>query len=162
VSDRHHGGKIGLHDKEDAEWKAVNDGAATLLEDVGESLGPILDSPKRRAKLVEEFRTKPYAFSVVPGGRIEGVEFCLGPNAEWQHLLTGPEARLHSVDRLSPRSSVCGGLSMRRKPLLEQGLLPLLQGNLVNCGGDTIPQRLHVVDLFFHRQSVEAGRGQRQ
>ena len=61
MSDRHYGGELGLHDEEDAEWKAVNDGAATLLEYEGESLGPILDSPKRRAKLVEEFRTRALA-----------------------------------------------------------------------------------------------------
>ena len=76
------------------------------------------DSLKRRAKFVEEFRTEPCPLPVVPRGRVEGVEFCLGSNAEWQHLLTGPEARLHSVDSLSPRSSVLGGLPMRRKPLL--------------------------------------------
>lgn len=90
MRDRHHGCELGLHDEEDAERKPVNNGAATLLEDPRKALRPILDLLKRRAKFVEEFRPEPFPLPVVPSGRVEGVEFCLGPDAEGQQLLTDP------------------------------------------------------------------------
>lgn len=90
MRDRHHGCKLWLDDKEDAEWKPMNDRAATFLEDPRKALRTVLDLLKRRAKFAEEFRPKPCPLPVVPGSRVEGVEFCLGPDAEAQHLLTGP------------------------------------------------------------------------
>ena len=35
-----------------------------------------------------------------------------------------------------------------------------MKGYLVDAGGDVIPQRLHVVDLVFNRQSVKPRRRQ--
>ena len=43
---------------------------------------------------------------------------------------------------------------------VEDFTVPIRNRNRVGAGCDSIPQRLHVVDLLFDRQVVEAGRRQ--
>lgn len=42
--------------------------------------------------------------------------------------------------------------------IFQKCLLPVLQRDLAGRCGDTIPERLHVVDLFLNRQRVESWR----
>jgi len=131
---------LGLHDEEDAEWEPVNNGSATLSEDHRKALRSILDSLKRRAKFRETFRPEAFPFPVVPRGRVEYVELCLGPHMEARHLLACAKTLLDSINDLSPGLGFIGSPAMRRKPLLQEGLLPLLQRHLVDSRRDAIPQ----------------------
>jgi hypothetical protein len=51
---------------------------------------------------------------------------------------------------------------MCRETLFQEGLLPLLEGDLVDIRRDVIPERLHVIDLVFDRKRVEPRGRQRQ
>jgi hypothetical protein len=51
---------------------------------------------------------------------------------------------------------------MSSQPLLQDPALPLVQRDLVCRCGDTVPQRLHVVDLLLDGQLVEPRRGHRE
>ncbi len=54
------------------------------------------------------------------------VELCLGPNDQTRHLPTGAQAFVDAVDDVLPRTSLVGSVVMRREPLLQERLLPLL------------------------------------
>lgn len=51
---------------------------------------------------------------------------------------------------------------MRSQTFLQQSLLPLLERHLLDTGCDTVPERLHVVDLLFDGKGVESWRRERQ
>ncbi len=51
---------------------------------------------------------------------------------------------------------------MRRKPLFQEGLLPLLKRHLVHANRDPVPQRLYILDLFVDGQGVKPWRRQGQ
>lgn len=44
---------------------------------------------------------------------------------------------------------------MCRETLFQEGLLPLLERDLVDIRRDVIPERLHVIDLVLNRKRVE-------
>ena len=140
MRDGHNSCTLGLHDEENAERKPVNDGAATLLDDQWKTSRPVLDPLKRRAKFVEKISPKPFPLPVVPRSRVKDVEFCLGSDTEERHLLAVAKTLLDSINHLSPRLGFFGSPAMRREPLLQEGLLPLLQRNLVDSRRDAIPE----------------------
>lgn len=51
---------------------------------------------------------------------------------------------------------------MCSEALVEDPTLPLLEGHLVGGNGDSVPQCLHVVDLFGEGEIIEARWGHRQ
>lgn len=85
-----------------------------------------------------------------------------GRTASRGTLPTGSEAMLYSFNDLLPRSGFFRYSVMRRETFFQEGLLPLLQRHLVDVRGDVIPERLHVVNLFFDRKRLEPGGRQRQ
>lgn len=140
MRDGHNGCRFWLRYEEDAERKPVNDGPTTFLEDQRKPFRPVFDPHERGPQFIEEFCPEAFLFSVVPGGRVEGVKFSLRPDAEDRHLSACSKVPLDAIDGLSPRLGLVGSTAMRREPLLQEGLLPLLERNLVNRCGDAIPQ----------------------
>jgi hypothetical protein len=121
----------------------------------------LLNANEYRAQFGEEFNAEAVSLAVIPCPSLFGVEFCLGPNVEPGHLSAGAKASLNALDNFSPRPGVAGSLAMGREPLLQQSLLPLVQGHLVDTGGNAVPQRLYVLDLIFDWQVLEPWRRQR-
>jgi hypothetical protein len=146
---------LSLHDEEHPERKPVDNGPPKLLKNEWKKQRTFLDSPECCPKFNEEFRPKSLSLTVVPWCRFQCIEFCLRPNSEQGHLPTGAEAMLNSFKNLLPRSGVFRISAMRGKTLFQQGLLPLLEWNLVDICCDVIPERLHVVDLVFDWHRVE-------
>jgi hypothetical protein len=155
-------GKVGLYEEEHAERKPVEDRPSKLAKDDRETQRAVFDPCKGCAKFSNEFRPKTLPLALVPGCRFEGIEFCLRPNVQPGHLPTGAEALLDSRKDFLPRSGFVRGSAIRRKTLLQEGLLPLLERHLVDIGRDVVPERLHVVNLVFDRKRVEPRGRQRQ
>ena len=162
MRDGSHDGEFAFHEKEHAEWEAVENGSPKVSRNPWESQRPFFDARQGCSKCIEEFHPKPFAFTFVPHGRLEGVEFSFWPDVQPSHLPTGAETLLKSFDDLFPWTGFLRGPPMRRKPFVQNGLLPPLKGHLVQARRDVIPKRLHVVDLFFHGKSVESGGRQGQ
>lgn len=153
---------LGLHDEEHAEWEPVENCSPELPEDERKTQRSFLDPCQRCVKFNEEFRPEALAPAVVPRRCFEGIEFSLGPNLQPRHLRTGAEAMPYSLDDLLPRSGFRRGSAMCRETLFQEGLLPLLERDLVDTRRDVIPERLHVIDLVFDRKRVEPRGRQRQ
>ena len=117
---------------------------------------------ERGAKLTQELQSQAIAFAVIPRCRLKGIEFCLRTNVEPGHLLPGTETLLNPFDDFLPRPSVVRRSPMGSQTFLQQDLLPFLERYLIDTGCDAVPQGLHVVDLIFHRKSVESWGRQRQ
>ena len=69
---------------------------------------------------------RPGPFALIPGGGVERVELCLRPNDQTRHLPTGAQALFDAVDDVLPGTSFAWSVVMRREPLLQECLLPLL------------------------------------
>lgn len=151
VSDRQNGGHVAFGDEEYAKRKAMKNRSSNLTADERKLEGCLLHADERAAQFGEEFGPEAASFAVIPRTGLFGIEFCLRPNVEPGHLSAAAKAPLHALDDLSPRPGVAGRLTMRRESLLQQGLLPLVQGHLVDTGRNAVPQRLYVVDLIFDR-----------
>lgn len=134
----------------------MENGSPELPKDNRKTLWPFLDSRKCRAKFTEQFHPEAGPLAVVPGGRFERFEFRLRPDLQSRHLPAAAEALLHPSDDLFPGTSLVGRSAMCGETLLQHGLLPFLQRDLTDRRGDAIPERLHVVDLFFDRERVES------
>ena len=154
--------EVGFHEKEDAEREAVDNSSSELSRDEWEPKRSIFDAGERCPECFEEFRTKAFAFAFVPHRSLKGIEFGLRPDFQPRYLLTGAETLLESLDDFFPWPGFFRRSSMCRKPLFQDGLLPLLKRDMVNARRDVIPKRLHVVDLFFHGKRVEPRGWQRQ
>jgi hypothetical protein len=63
---------------------------------------------------------------------------------------------LKAFENLFPGSGVTRRAPMRGESLVKQDPLPFMKGNLIDVGGDPVPQRLHVVDLVLNCQPVES------
>ena len=140
VRDGHDRCHVAFDDEEDAEREAMKDRASDLTEDERELQRPLLNAHESGAQLGKERCPEPNLFAVVPNAGVLGVDFCLRPNVEPSHLSAGAKALLNPLDDLSPRPSIAGGLTMRRDPLAQEGLLPLVKGHLVGAGRDAVPQ----------------------
>jgi hypothetical protein len=149
VSDRQNGGHVAFCDEEYAKRKAMKNGSSNLTADERKLEGRLLNPDECCAQCGEEFGSEAASFGVIPRTGLFGVEFCLRPNVEPGHLSAAAKVLLNALDDFSPRPGVAGRLTMRREPLLQQGLLPLVQGHLVNTGRNAVPQRLYVVDLIL-------------
>lgn len=77
-------------------------------------------------EFAEELRPEAWPFALIPRGRFERVELCLRPNDQTGHLPTGAQAFLDAIDDVLPGTSLVGSVVMRREPLLQKRLLPLL------------------------------------
>ena len=149
VSNGQNGGHIAFCDEEYAKRKPMKNGSSDFTTDEGELEGRLLNAEEGGTQFGEEFGPKATLFAFIPRTSLFGVEFCLRPNVEPSHLSAGAKVFLNPLNDFSPRSGVAGRLTMRRQPLLQQGLLPLVQGHLVHTGRNGVPQRLDVVDLIF-------------
>ncbi len=161
VSNRQNRGRLAFSDEEYAKRKPLENRAADLATDERELKGRLLDANECCAQFSEEFSAEAVSFAVIPHPSLFGVEFCLRPNVEPHHLSAGAKVSLHALDDFSPRPGVAGRLPMRRKPLLQQGLLPFVQWQLVDARRNGVPQRLDVVDLILNWEAVEPWRRQR-
>ena len=101
-------------------------------------------------------------FTLVPEGCFKGVGLRLRPDLQPRHLPAGLKSALNSVDNVSPRLGIPWRSAMGRKPLFQEGLLPLLKRHLVRARRDPVPQRLHVLDLVLDEQGVKSWRRQGQ
>ena len=153
--DRH---SLAFDDEEHPEREAMKNRSPNLTNDDRELQRSLLNAHERRAKLIEEFCPEATALTLIPRASLLDVEFCLRPNVEPGHLWAGAETVLNSLDDFPPWPRVAWRLTMRGEPFLQQGLLPLVKGHLIDAGGNAVPQRLHVVDLVFDRQGVEPRR----
>ena len=153
---------LGLPDEEHAERKPVDDRSPQVPKDERKTQRPFLDPRKRCAKFNQEFRPEALPLAFVPRCRFERVELCLRPNLQQRHLPTGTEAMRYSFNDLLPRSGFRRGSLMCRETLFQEGLLPLLERDLVDIRRDVIPERLHVIDLVLNRKRVEPRGRQRQ
>ena len=151
VSDGQNRGHVAFCDEEYAKRKPMKDGSSDLTADERKLEGGLLDADECGAQLGEEFGSEAASFAVIPRTSLFGVEFCLRPNVEPGHLSVAAKVPLNALDDLSPWPGVAGRLTMRREPLLQQGLLPLVQRYLVDTGRNTVPKRLDVVNLIFNR-----------
>ena len=151
VSDGQNGRNIVFCDEEYAKRKSVQERSADLTSDERKLERCLLNPDERSAQRGDEVGSEATSFTVIPCTSRFGIEFCLGPNVEPNHLSTCAKVPLYAFDDLSPWACVAGRPTMRGQPVLQQGLLPLVQRHLVHTGCDTVPQRLDVVDLIFNR-----------
>lgn len=64
------------------------------------------------------------------------------------------KALLDAFYDLFPGTCFLGSPAVFGKAFFQKRLLPVLQRNLPSGRGDTIPKRLHILDLIFDRQRV--------
>jgi hypothetical protein len=131
------------------------------VEHQGKAPRPLLDVCKRGAKLGNEFRSKAFPFAVVPQRCLKGIEFRFRPNFQPAHLPNVAETLIHPFNDLLPRPRVVRRAPMGSKALIQQGLLPLLEGYLIDAGRDVVPERRHVIDPIIDRKRINSSGRQR-
>ncbi len=140
----------------------MNDRAPKRPRDDGELQRCLFDPGEGGPEFLKKLTAEPIPLAFVPQHRLERIEFCLGTDLQASHLPTIAKTALEPFDDFLPWPGFLGCSTMRRKPFLEDGLLPFVKRYLIHTRGDVIPERLNVVDLLIDGQVVESWRRQRQ
>ena len=134
----------------------MENGASDVREDHGTLQRPVLDTLEGRTHLAQESKPEVRLLAFIPSASLLSVEFGFRPNDQCGHLAVVAKSGLHPLDDFPPWAGLAGGSLMCRKPLTQKGLLPLVQGHLVDGRRNGVPKRLHVVDLLVHGQAIKS------
>ena len=160
MNDRNNRSDVSLEDEEDSEGKPAKDGSPDGLGHKRELTGPCLDPGKRTPEILEKLIAQAGAFTLIPDGRFESIDFCFGANLKAGHSTPTPETRLQALDDPFPCLGLARGSPMCGESLLQDALLPLMKRHLIQAGCNVVPERLYVVDLILDRKIVESRRWQ--
>ena len=103
VRDRHDRCYVAFDDEEHAERKTLKNGSTKFTKDARKLQRPTFKACEGRTQFAEEFRPEADLFAFIPHAGLEGVEFCLKPNVEPDHLLASSKTVLNSLDDVPPR-----------------------------------------------------------
>ena len=114
--------------------------------------GSCFDPGKRTAEILEKLIAQAGAFTLIPDGRFEGIDFCFGADLEAGHLTPTAETGLQSLDDPFPCLGLARCSPMCGESLLQDALLPLVKRHLIQAGCNPVPKRL------YYRKIVESRR----